>query len=162
MKKLFILRHALTFPASGLSDRERALTPEGIGDARNLGDAMKQKNYVPDFVFCSPVTRTRQTLENVLEALGTIETQFKPVIYEGGYPELVELVQGAPAAKNALLLVGHNPSIHQFAANMAGNGEAPLLNNLTAGYPPGTLTVLGIPGEWRDLTPGENKLIDLI
>ncbi len=161
MKKLFVLRHALTAPASESGDRERKLTPQGLDDALQLGLAMKDNHYIPDFILCSPVTRTRQTLAQVLETLGKIPTEFEKTIYEDGYSEILKLARGTDDSCSALLIVGHNPSIHQFAANMAG--KSPLTGKLAAGYAPGTLSVLDIPrASWADLQPGENTLVDLL
>src|SRR5262245_23071710 len=116
MKRLFVLRHAETSPAREGGDRERKLTAQGLQDAAALGLAMKANGLIPDFVWCSPVTRTRQTLDQILETLGKIPAEFPKVIYEGGYSELLSMVQGTDDAYEALLVVGHNPSIHQFAA----------------------------------------------
>ncbi|MCE7887329.1 MAG: hypothetical protein DYH13_07495 [Alphaproteobacteria bacterium PRO2] len=162
MKKLFVLRHAETAPAGEGGDRERKLTAKGLEDARALGETMKAKNYAPDFILCSPVTRTRQTLDQLLEGLGKIQTEYEKVIYEGGYHELVELVRGVDDACASLLVVGHNPAIHQFAASMAREDHE-LMNKLSVGYAPATLTVLDVPrASWADLRPGENKILDLV
>jgi phosphohistidine phosphatase len=163
MKRLFILRHAQTEPAGHGGDRERELTAQGIEDARALGRTMKAKGFIPDLVFCSPARRTKQTLGKISETLGVLQTEFQRIIYEGGYNELVELVKEADNSSNALLVVGHNPAIHQFAASMAQEDKNPLLSRLNVSYAPGTLTVLDVPREsWAELSHGENKLVDLI
>jgi phosphohistidine phosphatase len=162
MKRLYILRHAETSPAGEGGDRERKLTPQGLEDARILGETMQERGYVPDFILCSPVTRTRQTLDQILASLGKIQSEFEKTIYEGGYNELMNLVQNVDDACTSLLLVGHNPSIHQFAASLAhDSGE--MMNRLSMGYAPATLTVLDVPrASWADVQPGENKLVDLM
>ena len=163
MKKLYILRHVQTEPAGNGGDRERELTTQGIQDARNIGKTMKARNFIPDFVLCSPATRTRQTLDKILETLGPIQTDFARIIYEGGYNELLELARNADDAHNAVLLVGHNPAIHQFAASMAEEDCNPALGKLNLSYAPGTLTVLNVPLEnWAQLSHGQNRLVDLI
>lgn len=162
MKRLFILRHAETAPASEGGDRERKLTSKGLEDARALGERMKAENYIPDFILCSPVTRTRQTLDHVTATLEKIQTEFEKVIYEGDYGEILELVRGVDDSCTSLLLVGHNPAIHQFAASMADD-SSPMMNRLSMGYAPATLTVLDVPrASWADVQPGENKIADLI
>ena len=162
MKRLMILRHAQTEPASEGGDRERKLTSKGLEDARALGETMKTKNYAPDFILCSPVTRTRQTLDQIAATLGKIQTEFQKVIYEGGYDEILSLVRGVDDSCAGLLVIGHNPAIHQFAASMAREGDA-LTDRLSFGYAPATLTVLDVPRtSWANLQPGENSIIDLI
>jgi phosphohistidine phosphatase len=163
MKRLYILRHAHTTPSGDGGDRERKLTPQGLQDARVLGETMKAKGYVPDFILCSPVTRTRQTHEQICEGIGKIQTEFPKSIYEGGYGELLSLTQGTDDQFSSLMVVGHNPSIHQFAASLALDDGHPAFNMLALGYAPATLTVLDIPhASWKDLQPGENKIVEMI
>lgn len=162
MKRLYILRHAQTAPAGEGGDRERKLTPQGLDEAQALGGLLQRKNYIPDFILCSPATRTRQTLDGILSSLGKIQTEFDKVIYEGGYNELISLVRDVGDSCTALLLVGHNPSIHQFAASLA-HDSGPIMNKLAMGYAPATLTALDVPrASWADLQPGENKLVDFL
>ncbi len=163
MKRLLILRHARTFPASAQGDRERALTPEGIADAGALGVVMKQKNYTPDGVLCSPAIRARQTLECLLQSLPPVPAIYKEIIYEGGCEDLLDLVRETDDRYAALLLVGHNPSVHQFAASMARDDSSPLMEGLVSGYAPGTLTILECPrSAWAELKPGGNRLADIL
>ena len=84
------------------------------------------------------------------------------MIYEGGYEEILSLVRSVDDSCMALLVVGHNPAIHQFAASMARE-DHDLMNSLSSGYAPATLTVLDVPrASWADLQPGENAIVDLI
>lgn len=162
MKKLFLLRHALTHPAGEGGDRERQLTSQGLQDASHLGRVMKEKNYLPDLILCSPATRTRQTLDQVLESLPRVEAKFEKIIYEGGYAELVKLISAVNDGYQSVLLVGHNPSIHQLAASLAAE-DGGLVDRLAAGYAPCTLSVLDMPrAHWADLQMGDNTLVDLI
>ncbi len=163
MKRLYILRHAQTFPSSAQGDRERVLTPQGLEEARALGRTMKAQNLRPDYILCSPAQRTRQTLAQILNVTGDIAADYPKIIYEGGVNDLMKLIRGAGNEHAALLLVGHNPAIHQFAASLAQDDGNPLLNRLAIGYAPGTLTVLDVPRpRWADLQAGENRLVDLI
>ena len=98
----------------------------------------------------------------MVATLGKIQTEFQKVIYEGGYDEILKLVRGVDDSCAALLVVGHNPAIHQFAASMAREDHA-LTDRLSFGYAPATLSVLDVPrARWADLQPGENSIIDLI
>lgn len=163
MRRLFILRHAQAMPADGHGDRERKLTPKGGLDAQALGQAMARKKYQPDFVLCSPAIRTKQTLEFVSESVKPVSTDFPKIIYEGISDDLLELVQNMGDQYQSVLLVGHNPAIHQFAASLAHEDTPTLMNRLAAGYAPATLTVLDVQAEeWADLKFGENKLIDFL
>jgi len=67
--KLILVRHGETEEnsnhiISGID--ESKLTKKGIGQARNLGKELKEK-YKIDIIFCSPLKRCVNTLENILE-----------------------------------------------------------------------------------------------
>jgi phosphohistidine phosphatase len=163
MKRLYILRHAQAMPAEGQSDKERKLTPTGMADAKALGQAMKRKSYQPDLILCSPAIRTRETLDGVAESLKTVSTLYVSKIYEGGVGDLLHAVQKADKDINALMMIGHNPSIHALAAMLAQENSTTITHRLAAGYKPGTLTVIDCTcRNWADIKPHENILVDLL
>lgn len=164
MKTLYLLRHAHTLPAGPEGDKARKLSPQGEMDARALGRVMAEKQYRPTYILCSPATRTRQTLACVLESLGEIETDFPELIYERSTGDILHAIHGVPGDYSGLLVVAHNPSIHQLAAMLAGSGDDAVLRRLrTEGYSPCTLTVLSCPVEsWAEIKPGENELRDFL
>ncbi|MCK6419016.1 MAG: histidine phosphatase family protein [Alphaproteobacteria bacterium] len=164
MKRLYLLRHALTLPTvPGGRDFERVLAPQGESDARALGIAMAEKSYHPQLIYCSPTQRTQRTcaLIQTHGVTGNVVTQ--PIIYEGGRSDIFALIKNTPEHVQALLIVGHNPSMHELAAMLAAHEPETFLNVLAAGYRPGMLCVLDCPrAAWADLQPGENRLIDII
>lgn len=162
-KRLFLLRHAQALPSDGISDEGRKLTPKGKADALALGVLMKKKGYHPDKILCSPAIRTRQTLEGILENLGAIDTLFPKPLYNGGADDLLRAIGQVDDNVKSLLIVAHNPGIHSLAAHLALEQSANLMNKLTAGYAPGTLTVLDCPCKsWIDLQSGQNPLHDFL
>lgn len=159
MKQLYIIRHAQTMPAEGGDDKSRKLTPNGLKDARALGQMMAHKKYIPGIVLCSPATRTRETLAGILESLGDIASEFPDEIYNGGAGELLRLLQQQD--NQNILLIGHVPGVYELVALLTGSGPPSLLAKLSQSYKPGTLSVLNCPCEnWTDIQPGENELID--
>ncbi len=161
MKQLYIIRHAQTLPAEGGDDKSRKLTPNGLADAQALGKLMAHKNYKPDAILCSPVTRTRETLAGVLESLGDIPTEFPDDIYNGGAGDLLHHLQQQDNEHTNILLVGHVPGVYELTALLAGTGSASLLAKLSQGYKPGTLSVLSVTCEnWADIQPAEGELTD--
>ena len=165
MKQLFILRHAQTLPAEGGGDKSRKLTPNGLKDAQALGQMMARKNYKPDIVLCSSATRTRETLAGVLESFDDIRPEFSDDIYNASAGDLLHILQQQEAEHKNILLVGHAPGVYELTALLAGHGAASLLNKLSAGYRPGTLSVLSCSCEnscenWADIQPAQGELID--
>jgi phosphohistidine phosphatase len=156
MKTLYILRHAEA--AQGSPDNQRPLTQAGRAAAEAMGDTMREKGYLPAAIFCSPATRTRQTLA------GLNLTQPKPVfvedIYQAAPQDLLRVVHDADT--DSLLLVGHNPAVHGLTLALAGRGQPGQLHALRVGFAPGTLAVLQFDRDWIDLAPGMALLADLV
>ncbi len=163
MKQLFLLRHAQALPADGASDIERKLTPNGQADARALGTTMKNKNYQPDLVLCSPAKRTKETLEHLIESLEECPVETVPGIYHGTRGDLFHLIQNVSDDVKALLLIGHNPVIHELAATLAQEDSPALMSRLAGGYAPGTLSALDCACEkWADIQAASNPLTDFM
>ncbi len=73
MSKLYLLRHS----KSQLNHEDRfagwvdtPLHPDGIEGARRMGDFIRAQNFIPDFVFASPLKRAAHTAEIVTGILG--------------------------------------------------------------------------------------------
>ena len=161
-KRLYILRHAKAMPGNGMSDAERPLAPRGEEDAKALGRAMKAKNYQPECAVCSPAQRTKQTLEGILTALKTPSTSYQDIIYDGTHNDIFSLIQRTDDQHNSLIVVGHNPMIHQLAASLADQ-DSSFYSRLTTGYKPGTLSVFDCDiDNWANLKFGVNKVADVL
>ncbi len=164
VRVIFLLRHALAMPpGSAAQDSARSLSAKGLEDAQILGRIMAQKKYIPDVVLCSPAIRTRQTRE----ALGGIappeKTALLPILYDGGTQSYFEALQGLPDSARTVLLIGHNPCVHECAAGLAGDGPEAMLQRLLSGYKPATLSVLALELKaWADLRPRAATLTDLL
>lgn len=156
MKTLYILRHAEA--AQGSPDNQRPLTQAGRAAAAEMGDVMREKGYLPAAIFCSPATRTRQTLAGL--ELEQPAPQFVEEIYQAAPQDLLKVVHEADT--ESLLLVGHNPAVHGLSLALAGRGQPGQLHALRVGFAPGTLAVLQFDREWIDLAPGMALLADLV
>ncbi|MBP2322772.1 phosphohistidine phosphatase [Kibdelosporangium banguiense] len=142
-RTLLILRHASAADVPGTADVERPLTPLGRTEATHVGRQIAAMH--PDHVFCSPARRTRQTWDQIsaqLKAQPTID--FEPGLYQAGPDTLREQVWQTPDEATTLLLIGHNPAVHELAWQLLGN-QAP------QHFPPASLAVVRFPGKWTDL-----------
>ena len=163
LKLLMILRHAEALPSDSGGDAARKLSGKGLQDAAALGLLMREKKWLPQHVYCSTTIRTRQTLEQVSAGLGALPTDFEERIYSGGLPDMMDLIRATPPDIHRLLIVGHNPGIHALSVSLAAEGASPLLNQMTMGYAPGSLSVLECPlHDWRMLAPHQNSLVDFV
>ncbi|NCT41560.1 MAG: hypothetical protein GW778_07870 [Alphaproteobacteria bacterium] len=153
MKKLLILRHAQALgTAIGGSDKTRKLSPNGTADAKALGVLMAKGGLQPDAVLCSAATRTRETLGGVMDALDAAPIDYLDRLYNADYRVLMDAVQEVPSEAQVVLLVAHNPGVHQLAARLAFDDGSERVDRLSTDYAPATLTVLQCDiTDWADL-----------
>ena len=66
MLRLCLLRHMKTaWALPGQRDIQRALNEVGNSDLAIVREWITERGLTPGHVFCSPATRTRQTLEGI-------------------------------------------------------------------------------------------------
>ncbi len=120
-----LLRHAKTERAEpGERDRDRKLMKRGRNDAPVIGAYMAHHGLVPDLALVSPATRAQETWALVGRCFaktpkacsGRAHLQCRPAKAHGcRSPRRVE--------RKSLLLVGHNPSLHELAVQLIASGD---------------------------------------
>ncbi|ACZ83523.1 uncharacterized protein Rv1276c [Streptosporangium roseum] len=143
-RTLIVLRHAKAAHVHGLADRERPLTGRGERDARRVGETLTGMDLHPDLVLCSPSERTRQTARL---ALPDADITFDPAIYEAYSDELLTLIRRSDPEVRTLMLVGHNPGVHELVLDLTAREDDP-------GFPPGAFAVIETEGEWAEFEAG--------
>ena len=162
MKRLFLLRHAQATSLSG-DDKARTLSDRGVQEAHALGGYLSHHNYEIDLALCSPAVRTRQTLEQLEKSLEIKNKDYPDHFYQAAPGDLLTTLQSQKENVQSILIVNHNPTIHQLAFMLTGDGPREKINELAVVYKPCTLTILDCPIEsWNALMPGQNPLVDLI
>lgn len=160
MKTLYILRHAKAVPENPAGDAERPLAKRGEKDAAAVGAYLARLKPLPRLVLCSTAQRTRQTLDEVLASLDSApQLLYEDGLYLAPAGRLIERLQLLPERSESVLLVGHNPGLHQLATTLVGD-SAGERDNLGDGFPTAALAVLRISGMWSALRPHQAKLID--
>ncbi|MGH3240838.1 MAG: SixA phosphatase family protein [Spirillospora sp.] len=144
---LILLRHAKAVAGLGIPDIDRTLNDRGRRDAAVTGEWLRANDLVPDLVLCSTAARTRETLA-LLDV--DAEVSFESGIYDNDPDGLLDLVDQSPDDAERVLLVGHNPSVHQLVHDLTG--EAP------DAFPTCALAVVELPGAWADARPGAGTL----
>ncbi len=162
-KHLFLLRHAMAGSALSDGDKSRALTPKGKDDAKALGQYMLKNNHIADLVICSPARRTRETLEGLQSSLELNNIRTPDILYSGSTGDYLHEIQKSGDENCNILMVAHNPSIYELVFLLAAQGSDSLMQRLTEGYPPASLSVIECACDrWADIQPAENKLISLV
>jgi phosphohistidine phosphatase len=163
VRTVVLLRHGKSSWAdSTLADIDRPLAPRGERASRKLAKYIRKKRIRPTVVLCSPSLRTRQTLEAVEAALGkrcTVEVV--PQLYGASEHELLEQLQALPGAVSSVMLIGHNPGLHDLALLLASRGSE--LPRLEQKFPTGALATLVVRSKgWKALRPGAAELVDYV
>lgn len=152
MRELILLRHAHAEPAfAGQDDIDRPLSRQGLAEAEAAGKWLKDHGYLPDRIIASPARRARETLEQVLQALGYIEQRQDARIYDATPGALMQ-VADEHREHGRVLMVGHNPGLEQMAALLASGQSGDF-----RGMPAGGIAVLNLPAD-AQLEPGVAKL----
>jgi phosphohistidine phosphatase len=156
LKTLYILRHAKAESEGRDGDAERPLMERGRKAAAAMGEYLASLKPLPRLVLCSSALRTRETLDEILPSLDPApQTLFEDALYLAGTSRLLDRLQRLPEQTESVLLIGHNPGLHQLTASLAG-GAGELAN----GFPTAALAVLRISGAWLALKPRQATLVD--
>lgn len=113
------MRHAKTEPwHSGIDDQGRALLDRGKSDAALVAAEIKAQGWRPDRVLVSSARRTRETWRVMSESLMGTEHIVLDELYLAG-TSAIETTIKAHDMNQTLMLLGHNPGMHDFAARMS-------------------------------------------
>jgi len=155
MKKLYILRHAKAGKSNKkiLDDHERPLTRKGLNSCKLIAAYLRENKEKPEVVICSTALRTRKTFENVFkDYLPKLKAEFEPRLYLASTADIFSLVNETDDAVKSLMVIGHNPSLHEFSLQLMGEGERPLVRKLKDCFPPGALAIYEIAEKsWSDV-----------
>jgi phosphohistidine phosphatase len=156
LKTLYILRHAKAEPEGRDGDSERPLMKRGRKAAAVIGEYIASLEPSPRLVLCSTSLRTRETLDAILPALEPAPQRlFEDALYLASTSRLLDRLQRLPEQAESVLLIGHNPGLHQLAALLASDAA-----EFADGFPTAALAMLRIPGAWSALRSRQAKLID--
>jgi phosphohistidine phosphatase SixA len=114
--RVYLCRHAQA--ASGEPDALRELAPEGLEQARELGERLAALPEPPVLVLTSPLTRARQTGAEIARAAG-IPARVEEALAPGA---TADAVAGALAAVDGpVATVGHQPDCSEIALAVLGH-----------------------------------------
>jgi phosphohistidine phosphatase len=162
-RTVILLRHGKSsWSDSTLTDIDRPLAPRGERASRELAKYIRRKKIKPALVLCSSSLRTRQTLEAIEASLGKrCAVEIVPQLYGASEQELLERLQALPETVSSVMLIGHNPGLHNLALVLASQG--PELPQLEEKFPTGALATLVVRSEsWTALGAGDAELVDYV
>jgi phosphohistidine phosphatase len=161
--RLMLLRHAKSEKAApGQRDRDRGLNARGRGDAAEIAAYMAAQNLVPDRVLISSAQRTRETWAHMAAELPAAPAPvYDDRLYESGPKLILDVIREAPQAA-ALLVIGHNPGLHETAQLLIAP-DAHGADALDGGLPTSGLVVIDFSGkDWHKLAVQSGHLDRLV
>jgi phosphohistidine phosphatase len=124
---------------------------------------MVEHGIVPDVVLCSSAVRTRQTLTAMLPVLGgQPRVSYEDGLYLAAPRTLLARLHKVAADRATVLLVGHNPGLHELAAELAGDGGGKPGKRLRDTMPTAALAVFELEGGWSGLGREETRLVHYV
>lgn len=164
MRVLHLLRHAKSAPEEeGTEDRLRKLSRPGREDARLVAASLPAALGAVDLVLCSTALRTRETAELVLAGFAAPP----PIVFEDGLylaasPALIRRLRRLDEAAREVLLIGHNPGLHELALALAA-ADSPFYAALAKGrFPTAARASFVIETDWAGIGRSRHALRDYV
>lgn len=163
---LIVMRHAEAAPAPiGGDDKLRHLTSLGKSQAQTCGMLLRDQGYTPDIVLHSTARRIHETRDAMLKPWAMKPPQliedarlYSP--WQGLNTENLlhfynRMMDQADDGARALMVLGHNPTIAQFAEGLNRGLPAQIALN----YPSATACVFISSAEtWYEVGPDNTRL----
>lgn len=118
MKTLYIVRHAKSsWKNPDLSDVERPLLEKGKKRTRRVVEYLINNEISPDLIISSHAERATETAAIIAHALNYDKDRIliDRSLYYGNSETLRRLFFDLPSDANSLMIVGHNPTMTNFA-----------------------------------------------
>jgi phosphohistidine phosphatase len=163
MHLLHLLRHAKSSWKGDVEDRERPLNRRGREAARLVGQHLPATAGTFDLVLCSSAVRTRETLELVLAGFTPRpHCVIEDTLYLADRDELIERLQRLAESDVNVLVIGHNPGLHELAVALA-EPDSPHARALTSGkFPTAAHVSLCVATRWASLEGSRHRLVDYV
>jgi phosphohistidine phosphatase len=162
---VWVLRHAKAAQGGG-DDHERILTARGVRQADELRRYLatgQSPRPLPTTVLCSSARRAVQTAESVVGDLAPApELLVERALYHADADDVLDRLRVLPDDTGAVMVVGHNPTLHDVAVLLLDPADEAGVARLDSGFPTAALAVVTVPARtWSRLAPGTATLDEL-
>ena len=161
-KTLIILRHgkAENGPPQQ-EDHTRKLTARGREAALIMGKYLRSRDLTPELVLCSAATRTTETFEHFRQAYAQpLRVEYSKNLYHASAKEIMNHIALVGDEVGTLLIVGHNPGMHQLALLLAKDGDEKLVDTLALKFPTGSMGIYTMDKPWADIFTAHTAIRD--
>jgi len=160
MRRLILLRHAKSDRPPGTADEDRPLSERGAAAARLMGGYLARHDLIPELILCSPSRRTRDTLtEMVPQWSAGFAVDFDERLYLATARTLLGIVRAQPRKAAVVMVIGHNPGMHEAADQLIASGDVALRERLQEKFPTSALAVIDFAvADWSKLHDQSGRL----
>ena len=166
MRRLMLLRHAKTENnAPSGRDQDRRLDDRGRKDAAEIGGFIADHPPFPDCVLVSPAVRAHQTWELAWAAMKDLvpppRVELAPDLYGADPAQLLQSIREVSAVDpQRLMVVGHNPGMHELALALTDGGDTAGRRALADNLPTSGLAVFDFAtNDWSDVAFRRGRLV---
>jgi phosphohistidine phosphatase len=163
MHQLHLLRHAKSTWDDDADDHQRPLNKRGREAARLIGASLPQAIGTLDLVLCSSALRTRETAELVLaEFPRPPRVLYEDALYLASSESLMQRLRELDDAVDSVLVIGHNPGLHELAITLAAPGSPGFSTLANGKFPTGVRVRFVIGTSWAEIDGSRHRLIDYV
>ncbi len=163
MHMLHLLRHAKSSWKEEVEDHERPLNRRGREAARRVGRALPAAVGTLDLVLCSSARRTRETLELIVAELAVRpQSVIEDELYEASKDELIDRLRRLAEEIGNVLLIGHNPGLHDLAIAIADTNRAGLRALSSGRFPTAARASFRVAEPWSGFGRLRCELVDYV
>lgn len=167
MRRLLLMRHAKTeTDAPSGKDFDRQLDDRGLIDAAAMGAWLNRHPPLPDLVCVSTAIRARQTWDLTTAEMPDARPTVAHLdeLYGAGPAELLEAIRDAAVEDPKLLMiVGHNPGLHELALSLIGSGDADGRHALARNLPTGSIVIIDFAiDDWNEVAFRSGQLAQYV
>lgn len=152
-KEIMLLRHGQAVNNPVYTDYQRPLSATGMAQSQRLGQRLLEEKYFPQSVLSSPARRAQQTSELVCQQLMIPASgiHYDDILYLASAQVYLDSLRRFSCKYRRIMLVGHNAGLEDLLAVLTNEDEQPVH--------PSTLLVLSVNGDWKDIAPGQCRLL---
>ncbi len=129
-----------------------------------MRQAMRDLGLTPDVILVSSARRTQETLGLLEPWDDTPLRDDLDSLYLATPETLLDVLHGVQDTARSVMLVGHNPGLHELAIDLAGGSEIHQepMRALMRGFPSGALAEFSVAVPWSQLSSGGGRLVRFI
>lgn len=163
MRRLILFRHAKAAPrAPSGEDFDRPLDEKGLHDAALMGRVLAGEGLIPDLALVSSAVRTRETWDQLAGAFPNARAVVCDALYNATLEEIQAEIDAAAPAASTLMVVAHNPGLHELAIELLieGSASASDIDRVSAHFPTSTAAAFLVDTAGRASADGFFKARD--